>query len=223
MQVTTDYTEKENKSTLEFGGMQTYRVVHWLKDVLKDFLLSSRNLLDERLGISADRKDDLDAERVDSLFRVDTTFNSNARAAGATPLILVSAVGTTYPHGVLAYAGGRDDTTGNGIAVYRGTRLRALDAKVSVYTKSYDSNMLLAGLLEDFLLMHEKDLIKDCGSLSNFSITGCNGPTMVGGQELGSAETAVYQSEIGVRMAGYVHWIANVPGPRFRGVQIKIS
>ena len=41
MQVTTDYTEKENKSTLEFGGMQTYRVVHWLKDVLKDFLSSS--------------------------------------------------------------------------------------------------------------------------------------------------------------------------------------
>lgn len=217
MQVTTDYTGKENRSTLEFGGMQAYRVVHWLKDVLKDFLLSSRNLLDERLGISADRKDDLDAERIDSLFRVDTTFNPNARAAGATPLILVSPTSSTYPAEVLTEIGGRDESVNNGFVRYIGTRIRTIDVGVSVITSSCDGTVLLAGLVEDFLVTSEPDLLKDCGCLSMFKVMGSQGPVAVDGGREGSTGP-LYKTDISVRMTGYLKWLSDTPGPLYRGI-----
>lgn len=209
-----DYTENANKDTLCNYHLQSYRLLHWMEDIISNWLCDPINIKDERLssllGIADMREEDLS-----SLCTVGTPYTPDMKRAGATPKIIVSVGNTTYPIDTVNRTSLVNSANGN-IPYYTGFTYKSTEMKVSVYTESYDGTLLLAGLLEEFLVTHAVEIASDNGALSSFEVVGA---TEISEIKQGSAANAksIYGTTINISTSGSYRWSADTQGPVYRG------
>lgn len=210
-----DYTSESNKDTLYRYPLQSYRLLHWIEDIISNWLCDAINIKDERLssllGIA-----DIREEELSSLCTVGTPYDPDTKRAGSTPKIIVSVGATSYPLDIINQRSTVNALNGNrpfySSSVYKTTGLN-----VSVYTESYDGTILLAGLLEDFFVTHETELLHDNMSLSSFYIKGSSAVTEI---KQGSAANAksIYGITIEMTVSGSIKWDSDTQGPVYRGI-----
>ena len=97
MSITTDYTAEANKDTLHGGALQSYRLMHWMCDILKNFFADPTNIKDERISHVFKMQDGATPEQLNALFRVDAPYSPNGNKSGLTPGVVVSLGATQYP------------------------------------------------------------------------------------------------------------------------------
>ena len=217
MTITTDYTAKANANSMRRGTAQQYRLVHWLKDILKNFLCDPVNIKDERISKLLRLQDGASEETLRALFTVGLPYSKDSIKAGITPAIIVSLGDTAYPHtsfnslppAITSEIGSRSMSSG--------VKYKAMGCGVSVLTESYDGTILLCGLVEDFLNINENLLLADSGMLSEFKVTGSSAPQELKAGGAHNAKT-IYQSTIKISTLGGISWSTDTQGPVFRGL-----
>ena len=219
--ITTDYTSASNPDSLKSGPLQSYRLVHWLRDILKNFCSDPINLKDERLRGLLRMQDEANEARLNALFRVGLPFSGKAIVkAGLTPVMLISAGDTSDPVASNKVLGCENmQSVAGGVVRYHGVRHRSVKLQVAVVTESYDGTLLLCNLIEDFLVMNERNFVKDCGMISEFNVLGSMGPQELQADSAGNAYP-LYQAVISISVLGGISWVSDTQGPVFRGISI---
>jgi hypothetical protein len=218
-----DYTSAGNPDSLKDrgGAMQSYRLMHWLSDILKNFFSDPINIKDERICKLMNLQD-TDEEHLDALFDVGTPFSQDTKKACGTPMIIVSMGQTQYPvknfgvnqSGIMAENGA--------VHMSQSLRIKTVACTVAVATESYDGTLLLGGLIEDFLLINENLFVQDNHTISEFRVQGSTEPQEI---KIGSSANAktIYQLKIGILMAGSISWTTDTQGPLFRGIKFQVG
>lgn len=208
--VTTDYTQPAD--TMLPGAMQTYRLMHWLRDIIRNFLADEANITDDRLKPLAGQ----------IMYKVALPYTAkDAAAASQTPAILVSLESTSYPVRSVTLAG-TGPVNGAQMARFKGMRQRIVGARIAIVTESCDGTLLLSNLIEDFLVINELNLVQDCGMLSEFTVKGSSGPQELAPDSAHNAKP-LYQAVISVSMSGGISWISDTQGPLFKGITPKVN
>jgi hypothetical protein len=213
-----DYTDNSNKDTLRDYPLQGYRVMHWLEDIITNWICDPINVKDERL-VSLLGLHTIEDEALASLCITGTPYSPDAATACATPKIVISLAGTEYPASPLV-TGKIPNALNGSIPDYTGVKFKSMALKVTVYTESYDGTVLLAGLLEDFLLFNERQLCMDNGSLNSFTVRGSSEITEIKQGSIANAKS-LYTTAISIMVTGGITWNVDNQGPVFRGVQFK--
>ena len=198
-----DYTKESNIDTLRDYPLQGYRLMHWLEDVISNWLCDPINMKDERL-ISLLGLNKLDEETLQALCSTGTPYNTDTKLAGSTPKVIISLGGTEYADTPLL-VGNKPNALNGSIPARNNMKIKNVALKVSVYTESYDGTVLLAGLLEDFLAFNESSLLLDNGSLSSFIVKGTSEVTEIKQGGAANAKT-LYASTIMVVISGGITW-----------------
>lgn len=220
MPIEVDYTAQDNPNTLKGGAMQGYRLVHWLADILRNFLADPINVKDERIARILHLQDGDTPETLRALFDIGTPYSQETKKACTTPMILIGLGDTSYPVKQFNLMGSQPTALNGAIPMYKGMKYRTIDCTVSVDTESYDGTVLLAGLIEDFLCINEHQFVRDNPMIAEFHVVGSSAPKEVGiGQ--GSNAKPVYQTVIQVRTVGGISWYTDTQGPVFRGVSVE--
>ena len=215
-----DYTTKATQDTLKPGTLQGYRLVHWLADVLRNWMSDPINIKDERLCNLLLLQDGEGETMLKAKFDVGTPYAQETTKACTTPMIIVSLGETQYPVSTISQSVGATIAQNGAQAMYKGVKYRSIACHVTVYTESYDGTLLLAGLIEDFLVVNEQQLVMDNGSISEFHVVGSTAPSEL---KIGSNSNAkpTYQSTISVKVVGGISWHTDTQGPVFRGVTTR--
>lgn len=219
----TDYTKANNPDTFKSGDFQPYRLLHWMKDILRNFFSSSINLKDERLCGLLNLQDGILPTELNAMFRVGVPFNPKSIIkAGTTPAVIVSAADTSYPVPTLGAPAGLNRTCLQGTARYHGAKHMLMHMQVIVAAETYDGALLLSDLIEAFLATHELELMADCKAISQFNVTGSQGPQEISVDQAGNAKS-IYQSTISISLVGGLSWLSYEQGPLFRGMIVDID
>jgi hypothetical protein len=210
-----DYTKEFNVDTLRDYPLQGYRLLHWLEDIITNWLSDPINIKDERL-VSLLGLNNIDDAVLASMCITGTPYTADTKFAGSSPKIIVSLGGTDYVASPVITHKCVNALNGS-IPAHKGTKIKTTALKVSVYTESYDGTVLLAGLLEDFLAFSELQLLRDNGSISAFTVRGSSEISEI---KQGSAANAksLYTSTIMITVSGGIEWSTDVQGPVYRGV-----
>lgn len=220
--ITTDYTTKSTQDTLMPGTTQAYRLLHWLTDILKNFFADPVNILDERISSLLRLQDGDNEETLNALFKIGTPYTGDMKKAGTTPVVIVSIGDTTYPVQHMNKLAGKITGTCGSISAYSGMRYKHLGMMVSIATESYDGTVLLAGLIEDFLIMNEVNMISGNGSISEFHVKGVSAPQEIAAATSGNAKQ-IFQASISIGVVGGIGWTTDTQGPTYRGTHIRSS
>lgn len=219
--IETDYTAEARTDTLRGGAMQSYRLLHWLADILRNWFSDPINIKDERIARLLRLQDGDTDETLDALFDIGTPYSQESKKACTTPMILVGLGESKFLNNPLNITGGV--TALNGARVmHAGARFKQTALTVAVITESYDGTVLLAGLIEDFLCINEMALAKDNGSISEFHVHGSTAPQEI---KQGTASNAkpVYQTTISLSAVGGISWTTDTQGPVFRGLTMQTT
>lgn len=213
--ITTDYTGKDS---LKGALLNKYRFSHWLVDILRNFMSDPINIKDERLCKLLLAQDGSGVDECRALFKVEVPFTADTRKACTTPAIFVSAGATEYPVRAFNALGGDTKTLIGAKAAYSNSVLRKMAGNIAVITESCDGTQLLAGLIEDFLVVNAFQLQQD-GMVSQLSVTGSSETKRI---ETGEAANAkdVYQIVIGITAIGGISWTTDTQGPVYRGITL---
>lgn len=222
MTITTDYTREGNPNTFNAGAFQPYRVVHWLKDILRNFFSSSINLKDERLCGLLNMQDGKLPTELDAMFRIGVPFNPKTIIkAGTTPAVIVSAGETSYPAHTFNVTAPVNREMGT-LSKYGRALHESLKLQISIVTETYDGTLLLTNLLEAFLVTHALELKQDCALVGQFTILGSTGPQEIAMEQVGAAKQ-VFQAGINILVTGGLDWTAYTQYPPFRGLDLDIQ
>lgn len=215
--VLTSYTEKANKNTLCGAPLSKYRLVHWMVDLLKNFIADPINLRDERIARALKIQDGRGIDDCKGLFVVDVPYNTDTRKAANTPSIMVSAGESQYPIQPVNYGIGAASGAINARHMYERTVSKAIGLQIAIITESCDGTMLLADIIEDFLMRFEKQFPGD-GMVQQFALQGSSATKRIA---IGEAQNAKdnYQMVINAIVRGALTWTADTQGPVFRGIQ----
>lgn len=215
--IETNYTAEANIDTFKSGDFQPYRILHWMKDLLQNFFSASINLKDERLCGLLGFQDGKLPTKLDAMFRVGVPFNpKSVIKAGTTPAIIVSVTDTSYPVPTVCAAYPGQNALG-GMARYQGAKHILMHMQIAVAAETYDGALLLSNLLEAFLATHEKEIMLDCASISQFNVTGSTGPQEISVDQSGNAKP-LYQATIALSIVGGLSWLSYTQAPVFRGL-----
>ncbi len=219
--VTTDYTKQDNPNSLQPGVFSSYRIMYWMVDILKNFFRDPINIKDNRLqSLLWKQDDDSDEARLHAVFDIGAGYAPFTQKAHTTPMMVVLVGDTTFVQGGINLQGAPRSSRSGAIPMYQGNVLKTMPLYISVTTESYDGTILLAGYIADFLLMHEKLLITDCGMLATFKVEGVSAPKKTG--DTAQAKDT-YESIIQISTSGNVGWIVDTQGPVFRGLRLNPS
>lgn len=207
----TDYTEK---STLPDAFGQQSRVVKYIKDILNNFFADSRNIKDQRLvSLMYDPKGNLNKDCV----KVGCAFSPDKRYQGTTPAIIISLGEISYMARPVNRGGnpqfGRNPMASPNLQ----WRIKQIPVIVSVVTQSYDGTILLAQLIQTFLMMNSQSIQSDCNNISSIAVMQVSAVQPVPNGQMGNAKQ-VYMSEISVAASSVLSWTHDTQGPVFRGL-----
>ena len=93
---------------------------------------------------------------------------------------------------------------------------------ITIMTEKYDSTIVFADLIEDFLLSHEDLLIQDNGMISEFHVTGVTEPEEIAIGQSTHAKV-IYAQKISCVAIGGISWTTDTQGPVFRGVETQLQ
>lgn len=217
--ITTDYTPQGNPDSLQPGILTAYRLMYWMVDVLKNFFADPINIKDERLQSLLWRQDDDSNDaRLHAVFDIGAGYSPTTVKAHTTPMMVVLVGDTTHDQEGLNLIGAPMNSLTGSVPMYQGSVTKMIPLLISVTTESYDGTLLLAGIIADFLLMHEKLLITDCGMISTFKVLGVTAPKKTD-DEAQAKDT--FESIIQISTSGSIGWVVDTQGPVFRGLRIK--
>jgi hypothetical protein len=215
--VRTDYRAENNISTLKQGTMGAYRFVHWMCDMLANFLSDPMNIRDDRL--------------CNVLFRsgptlkiqVGPTYSKGVNYEGTTPAIIVGHSGTNYPSGETAV-----NTTNYG-KLFEGSlpmaiehRTKEIALTITIVTESCDGTLLLGGLVEDFLIRNSK-IIPICNRmLSLFLVRGLGEIQQIPVTQQSNAKE-LYAIQLQVHGKGTLAWALDTQGPVLRAIEANVA
>lgn len=216
MTIITSYTSKDTKNTLAGAPLTKYRSMHWLCDILKNFLRDPINIKDERLSKLLVRQDTINTDECYSLFQIGLPYSKDSRKACTTPAIFVSAGTTEYPINTIGR--GLDAVTSaiNSSPMYKRIVPRKISAKIAILTESFEGTVLLSDTIEDFLVGHSLLFEKE-GMVSQFNVLSSSEPEVLDIGSLANAKSLV-QIVITVSMWGSIAWTVDTQGPVSRGV-----
>lgn len=217
--ITTDYSHKE--STLHGAPISRYRLTHWLVDVLKNFFSDPINVKDERLQGLLRMHDGVNDEYLNALFRVEPPYNTSSIKACATPAIMVSVGDMQYPVSPVNAGTGSVAGAINALQMYERSMPRTFTANVAVLTESCDGTSLLAGIIEDFLLMNALNIQKE-GMVHQFTVKGSTAPQRLEASQSGDAKN-LYQIVIQLVIVGNITWTVDTQGPVYRGTSMRFN
>lgn len=216
--IRTSYTAEDNKNTLSNTPLTRYRFVHWLCDVLNNFMFDPANIKDERLAkLLAVRTTIADPEYRNPLVQVGMPLSADIKYAGTTPAVFVTCGGMSYELTPLVTPALNTQAMTRNSSV-----LRRLGAVVSVITESADGTILLADTVEDFLVMNRLNLSQDYNDSINLKITGSSELQHIGAGQAGNAKD-LYQISINLSAFGMFQWSTDVQGPVYRGYKTRVS
>lgn len=222
--LTFDYTSQGNVDTLKNrgGAMQNYRLMHWLADILRNFLCDPVNIKDERICKLMNLRDGIEEDQLNALFEVGTPFSQDSKKACSTPMIIVSLGQTQYPVRSIGSQLSPVMAENGAVHMSRNIKFKTVACTVSVATESYDGTMLLGGLIEDFLLINERLFVQDNNTISEFNVQGSSEPQEI---KIGTSANAktIYQMKIAIQMAGNISWTTDTQGPLFRGIKFNVG
>ena len=209
--IQTNYTEKANEDTLQHGPLSRYRLTHWLIDQLKTLFSDPVNIPDERLSWL------LEAHMADNenFIRVGMPYTNNPKKACNTPLVLVSAAGSSYPLEGINNGLPFNSAAINASLMYRRTVAKSVDAQITVLTESCDGTLLLSDIIEDYLLKNKLHFVRD-GMVHQLNVIGASEVRQLSANEGVNAKD-IYQTVIQLRVFGGVSWTTDTQGPVYRG------
>lgn len=213
---TTDYTSGQNRDSLHGAHLGKYRLTHWLIDILKNFLSDPVNMKDERVRSLLHMQDGDSAEACGALFRVEPPYTKDTRKACVTPAVMVSAGETQYTLNPLNAGGPSVSGAIGAVGMYTRTVGRSIAATVAVLTESCDGSLLLAGLIEDFLVINAL-LFKQEGMVHKLTVAGSSAPVRITAGEGGNAKD-LFQVSLSLQASGALEWSVDTQGPVFRGL-----
>ena len=219
--ISTDYTQAGNPDSMQPGVFSAYRVMYWMVDILRNFFADPINIKDERLQSLLWRQDsDTKSERLKAVFEITAGYPPNTQKASTTPMMVVLVGDTVFAQSGINLQGAPRSSRSGSVPMYQGNVLKVMPLYISVTTESYDGTILLAGIIADFLLMHEKLLITDCGMLATFKVEAVSAPKKT--EDTAQAKDT-YESIIQISTSGNVGWVVDTQGPVFRGLRLKPS
>lgn len=213
--ISTDYTRKATGDSLAGAPLNRYRFSNWLLDILKNFMSDPINLRDERICRLLRIQDGKLPDETWSLFRVELPYTTDTRKACTTPAIMVSAGAMEYPVRPVNVIAGLPTCGIGAVPARGGAVMRKLGATIAVVTESCNGTQLLAGLIEDFLVVNSQNFTRD-GFLSNFVVNGSSEARRIGIGEAANAKD-IYQIVISVSGIGGISWTTDSQGPVYRG------
>ena len=217
--ITTDYTQKGNPDSLQPGILTPYRLMYWMVDILKDFFADPINIKDERLQSLLWRQDDdSDDARLHAVFDIGAGYAPTTVKAHTTPMMVVLVGDMTYVQPGVNLQGAFANALNGSVPMYQGNTLKMIPLYISVTTETYDGTLLLAGIIADFLTIHEKLLITDNRMLSTFKVQGITAPKKTDDQ---AQAKDTFESIIQIATSGNLAWTVDTQGPVFRGVRLK--
>ena len=222
MSIVTDYTAKANPDTMKGGAISSYRMLYWLRDILSNFLADPINLKDARICKVLNMQDGATPEQLNALFEVGVAYSDKTTKACTTPRIFISLGARNYPVRGINTVGSEPISICGAMPMYVGMRHKTINMVITIVTEKHDSTVVLADLMEDFLLINENNLIQDNGMISEFHLTGVSEPEMI---QIGQSAHAkvVYTQKLGVMAVGGISWTADTQGPVFRGVEMQMT
>ena len=213
-----DYTKETNKDTLCGAGLTQYRLVHWMVDILRNFMSDPVNMHDERLVRLLFGQDGKIPETLDALFRIEPPYTRDVRKAGTTPAIMVSAGDETFPVGFVNIPPAVLPSTSGAAAAFSGHKIKQATLNIAVITESCDGTILLKDIIETFLVMHEQLLVWDNGSISEFHVTGASQVQAIQAGQAANAKP-LYQQVLSVQVVGGLRWNVDTQGSVFNGMR----
>ncbi|MBQ5341423.1 MAG: hypothetical protein J6W57_05420 [Oscillospiraceae bacterium] len=218
--IRTDYTKEANPNSLQPGApLSAYRLMYWMVDILKNFFANPINFKDERLqSLLWKQDDDSHESRLHAVFDIGAGYSPTTVKAHTTPMMVVLVGDTTHIHTDVNLQGAPVNSLIRSRPMYQGQRTKMIPLMISVTTESYDGTILLAGIIEDFLTMHEKLLVTDCGMISSFRVMGTTAPKKTDDQ---AQAKDTYESIIQIQTVGCIGWVVDTQGPVFRGIRVK--
>ena len=217
MTIETNYTAQANVDTLKSGALQSYRLMHWLAHILRNFMADPITVKDERIARILKLQDGDTAETLRALFDIGTPYSQETKKACTTTMIIIGLGDTSYPAKPVNNIAAPCIARNRAVPAQTIFKLKIIDCYVSVDTESYDGTVLLAGLIEDFLCQYSDIFPMENPMISQFTVLGVKAPTEVA---LGTGSNAkpIYQSIIQIRMMGGLSWYLDTQGPVFRGI-----
>jgi hypothetical protein len=222
--IVTNYTKEDpaNKDTLQGGALTSYRMLHWLKDILCNFMADPVNIKDERICKILNMQDGDTPEKLNALFDIGVAYSEQTKKACTTPMIFVSLGPRQYPVRGINVVGSDPITICNNQPASMGFKHKVINMTITIMTEKYDSTVIFTDFIEDFLLIHEDLLIQDNGMISEFHVNSVSEPQM---QEIGQSAHAkvIYVQKISVSAVGGVSWTTDTQGPVFRGLTMQMN
>ena len=144
--IVTDYSSQNpaNMDTFQPGYSTEYRTMHWLRDIIANFMSDPINIKDERLSkLLQWQNGDKDTNQ-NALFDIGTAYGTGTQKATTTPMLLISYCGTQYQVKTINQIGVGPYTTNGSIPMYRGMKYKTMAFKITITTETYDGNILLS-------------------------------------------------------------------------------
>ena len=222
--VTTNYSAQNeaNMDTFQPGYSSEYRTLHWLKDIIANFMSDPINIKDERLCRLLNFQNGDKETNQNALFDIGTAYGTGTQKATTTPMLLISYCGTQYQVKPINQIGIGPFTTNGSVPMYRGMKYKTMSFKITITTETYDGNLLLSSFIQDFLLINENQFVRDNHSINEFHVLGMQEPQMVRCGEDVHAKT-VFKTTIGLVIDGGLSWVTDTQGPVYRGLSIKVN
>lgn len=220
--IVTDYTKQANPDTMYGGAISSYRMLYWLKDILCNFMSDPVNLKDDRICKILNMQNGTTPEQLNALFDVGVAYSEQTTKACTTPMIFISLGPRNYPVRGINEVGATPASICGFQPMSVGFRHKVVNMVITIMTEKYDSTVVFTDLFEDFLLIHETELIQDNGMISEFHVTTVTEPEM---QKIGQSSHAkvIYVQKIGITAVGGVSWTTDTQGPVFRGVEMQVN
>ena len=220
--IITSYTKSSKLDTMKGGAISSYRMLYWLRDILANFLVDPINVKDERICKILNMQDGATAEQLNALFTIGVAYNESTKKACTTPAIFISLGPRQYPVRGINQIGSDPVAFCGTVPMHMGVRHKTINMVITILTEKHDSTVVLADLMEDFLLINETQLIQDNGMISEFHVTGVSEPELlvVG---TGAHAKNIYRQKISVTATGGISWTTDTQGPIFRGIDTHVS
>ena len=222
--IVTDYSSQApaNQDTLKGGAISSYRMVHWLKDILCNFMADPVNLKDDRICKILNMQDGATPEQLNALFSIGVAYTENTKKACTTPMIFISLGPRQYPVRGINAVGSDPVSICGWQPMSMGFRHKVISMTITIMTEKYDSTIVFADLIEDFLLSHEDLLIQDNGMISEFHVTSVTEPEEIAIGQSTHAKV-IYAQKISCVAIGGISWTTDTQGPVFRGVETQLQ
>lgn len=211
--VFTDYTEQ---STFSQGYGQQSRIVKYIRDLLNNWFADSRNIKDQRiLSLMYDKEGNLSKNCI----KLSTPFDPSKVYSGTTPAILVALQDISYNQLPVNIPGNQDFKDNPMNAPIFNYRIKNIPISITIVTENHDGTILLAQLVQLFLVMNCYSIMADCNSLHFFNVSGVSAPKEVEYGQAGNAKK-LYSSTISVITQSSVQWNTDTQGPVFKGLRV---